>query len=263
MDNFLNDNLTRIKDHGKDFPAIWLTLLILLLASGVTCLSLKLWLPAQIIMWVALALFVYVLIRKPMSIVYGLIGTSGNVSVFFLNFFFVSFIFALIYYAAFFSHAKISYDVNQPYISFDMGRDGNMVPRDSVKYETIMTDIHIGDTVIVDHIINGKVKKDTLVYHTRPSAESKITEIETSPKYQSISFGFVLRNTIITSLIQEPTDFFAAASTYNEAQAQDGLKTDKEKARLFNWILIFQILISWIFFGVFISILYNKFRYES
>ncbi len=138
-----------------------------------------------------------------------------------------------------------------------------MVPRDSVKCETILTNINIGDTVIVDHIINGKVQKDTMIYHTRPFAESRVSEIEVAPKYQSISFGFVFRNTIITSLIQEPTDFFAAASTYNEAQARDGLETDKEKARLFHWILIFQILISWIFFGVFISILYNKFRYES
>jgi len=32
---------------------------------------------------------------------------------------------------------------------------------------------------------------------------------------------------------------------------------------LFEWILIFHIIISWIFFGVFISLLYNKFRYES
>ena len=76
----------------------------------------------------------------------------------------------------------------------------------------------------------------------------------------------------MTALMQEPTDFFAAASTYNESIVDSSLSKkeqvaeitlDKQKTMMFHWILIFQILISWIFFGVFISLLYNKFRYES
>ena len=72
--------------------------------------------------------------------------------------------------------------------------------------------------------------------------------------------------------MQEPTDFFSVASTYNESMADPSLSPedqlreishDKQKSEMFQWVLIVQVLISWIFFGVFISLLYNKFRYES
>jgi uncharacterized membrane protein YqjE len=72
--------------------------------------------------------------------------------------------------------------------------------------------------------------------------------------------------------MQEPTDFFSIASTYNTSMVAPQfspnkqlkeIELDKQKAKMFQWILIFQVLISWIFFGVFISLLYNKFRYES
>ena len=81
-------------------------------------------------------------------------------------------------------------------------------------------------------------------------------------RYQPVSFWFTLRNTVLTTLMQEPTDFFSVASTFNEAQSPDAA-LDRQKASAFQWVLIFQILISWIFFGVFISLLYSKFRYES
>ena len=87
-------------------------------------------------------------------------------------------------------------------------------------------------------------------------------------EYQKITFGDVLWNMVLTSLIQEPTDLFAATATFNQGMyhSDNGVineAIDRGRAHLFHWILILQILISWILLGVFISILYNKFRYES
>ena len=69
----------------------------------------------------------------------------------------------------------------------------------------------------------------------------------------------------MTSMMLEPSDLFAIASTYNQGVEDFPTETklDQQKSELFHWLLILQIFISWIFFGVFISILYNKFRYES
>ena len=94
--------------------------------------------------------------------------------------------------------------------------------------------------------------------------------------YQRVNILDVISNTVMTSLMQSPTELFSAAATYNRSQDLSNRSPEAvlpsdvqlqemniQKAQAFHVLLIFQILISWIFFGVFISLLYSKFRYQS
>lgn len=198
---------------------------------------------------IAIAIIVLNFLFKPLNAVYGLMGTTGSIKLFFCNFLFITSLFATIYQLAFFEDAGISYDVNQPHIDYNLYSQGKNEAKEVIQ----------SDTLFYKRLVNNTWKPDTIVQ------ESKLS-------YQPIGFTFTWRNTILTALMQEPTDFFLAASTYNESMVDPRLskeeqrkeiQLDKEKAMTFQWILIFQVLISWIFFGVFISLLYNKFRYES
>lgn len=183
--------------------------------------------------------------KRPMNIVYGLIGTSGSIRNFFFSFIFINIFFSGIYYCGFFAEAEISYDFNQPH----------------VRYEK--------------HDSPQCTQKDTIFIYSDYGNSYFLPEKDL-PQYQQIDFFQVMRNTIMTSLIQEPTNLFDAAITYNEAMydttgmaareknaMNDQAQFDKERSELFHSILILQILISWILLGVFISILYTKFRYDS
>ena len=175
-----------------------------------------------------------------MNAVYGLIGTSGSVGVFFVAVIFISFLFSGIYYLGFYRNAGVCYDVNQTHIKFDV-------------CDSTREDCH-RDTVYIQGL-SSETGTPFFVNEERHY-------------YQDIGFWYVFRNTVMTSLMQEPSDLFAATVVYNEGMYQEGDKVktdslDRGKATLFHWILILQILISWILLGVFISILYNKFRYES
>lgn len=190
-----------------------------------------------------LGLTVLIIVR-PMNAVYGLMGTSGSIRIFFLNFFFISLIFSSIYFWGFFKTAGITYDVNQPHIDYQLyvnNTQENIIkvtPKNNIFYfERQLDSITFKESVV-------QVTNDTL-------------------HYQKINFGQVWRSTILTTLTQEPADLLTIASVYNTSMSSTNSLLDKQKSSIFEWILIFHIIISWIFFGVFISLLYNKFRYES
>lgn len=202
------------------------------------------WGMGQIIAWVSLGCFVLLMLSKPMNLVYGLIGTKGSIRTYVFLMIIINIIFSVIYHFAIFKDAGVTYDINQPYISYGMFQG---------KYAE-------SQTVAI---------RDTSYTYNLQGEQISYAVNEEEHRYQKVEFPYVLKNTFMTSLMQEPSDFFAIASTYNQAvdaEEKDLLAVagrDKEKSELFHWLLILQVFISWIFFGVFISILYNKFRYES
>ena len=199
------------------------------------------------------------IILRPMNAVYGLMGTSGSIRIFFFNFVIISLIFSSIYYFGFFKDAGISYDVNQPHIDYQ--KYAVTAKADTTKTDSLKIIVSTKrDTVYVEHQLDTISYTETIIqtYVTRD------TIMPTTPlQYQPIGFLQVWRSTILTTLTQESADLLAIATVLNEAMESTNVGLDKEKSELFEWILIFHIIISWIFFGVFISLLYNKFRYES
>ena len=236
-------NIKRIGRHLRDFHIIW----IILAAVLVTPLLYQL-IGGETIPWpfcLAVIFFFSYLIWKPLGAVHGLMGTSGSIRIIFLNFVLISFVFAGVYYYGFFKNAGITYDVNQPHIDYKMFAT-NTGKTDSTK--TIIT----RDTLYVERQSDSSCISEAVVHVSTDEI-----------KYQRISFGYVLRNTILTTLMQDPGDLFTLASTYNQGIVSNDTSFDKRKCILFQWTLIVQILISWIFFGVFIALLYDKFRHES
>lgn len=228
--------------HFKEFPYIWFFLIILFLTAWLIAPSQ--WHASLRVVGITLSLITALLLVRPMNAVYGLMGTSGSIPMFFFNFLFITLLFAGIYHLAFFSKAGISYDVNQPHIDFSCyvdGSDSNRV-RVNERSDTLYFERQIDTFSFSEHVVS--ISRDTL-------------------HYQPISFGQVWRSSILTTLTQEPADLFTAASVNNSGIKTTDATLDKQKSALFEWILIFHIIISWIFFGVFISLLYNKFRYES
>lgn len=236
----------RAIDYFLNFWYIWGGLIVLFLI--VWLVVPYDWTISLYLVGIILVLVTTLIIFCPMNAVYGLMGTSGSIRLFFINFLFITLLFAGIYHFGFFQYAGISYDVNQPHIDYNL-----------YEQRCHKEDIIQSDTLVYKRLIGSVWKRDTTIQ-------------ETKLQYQPIGFCITWRNTILTALMQEPTDFFSAASTYNESMVDPHIshdkqlkeiELDKQKAKTFQWILIFQVLISWIFFGVFISLLYNKFRYES
>lgn len=195
--------------------------------------------------WCGILLFALTLliILRPMNAVYGLMGTTGSIRIFFTNFVIISFLFSIIYYFGFFKDAGISYDINQPHIDYSYYVNSEKgTPRTSVKY----------DTIFVEHQLDSISFKETLIHETRDSLH-----------YQRIGFVQLWRSSILTTLTQEPTDLLANAAVYNTTIESTDSDLDKQMSITYEWVLIFHILISWIFFGVFISLFYTKFRHES
>lgn len=238
---FIIGLLYKFKDNP--FRIVWYFFIAFL---GVALLSRVIpcgygWMPLNIITRFALVIFIIVLVWRPMNVVYGLIGTKGNISSYIVLLIVINVIFSCLYYGMIFRNAGITYDINQPHIAYSMFRT---VEGDSFTF-----------------------KKHTVAYSYDLSGQAvSYTVNKEVHNYQKIEYWYVLKNTFMTSLMQEPSDFFAIASTYNEGvdDEPEAMRTmDKQKSELFHWLLILQVFISWIFFGVFISILYNKFRYES
>ena len=235
--------LKRVGKHLRDFHIVWILLVLIL---GVPLLFFLMEWDAPIRPFcLAVVLFFCYLIWKPLGAVHGLMGTSGSIRILFLNFVLISFIFAGVYYYGFFKDAGITYDVNQPHIDYKMFTEAND-KTDSVRI------IEMRDTLFLERITDSANILESVV-------QLSTDEL----KYQKISFGYVLRNTILTTLMQDPGDLFTLASTYNQGMVTNDTFLDSKKCKLFQWILIIQILISWIFFGVFIALLYDKFRHES
>ena len=218
--------IQRFNRHRKEFKYIWILLLVLVGTCLLVYSDTIQWSLANSIISKLLYIVAALFLIRPMNAVYGLMGTSGSIPRFFLNFLFITFLFACVYYWAFFNNAGISYDVNQPHIDFQRYAV-------TAKADTPKTD---------SPIINISTKRDTVyVEHQLDSTSYTETIIQT----------------------QESADLLAIATVHNEAMESTNVGIDKEKSELFEWILIFHIIISWIFFGVFISLIYNKFRYES
>lgn len=232
----------KLRGHFKEFPYIWLCILLFFVAS-LLGLSSRGWPTGMVLFGVTFVLMLLLILFLPMNTVYGLMGTTGNIRFFFFNFIFITLAFAGIYQIGFFNNAGISYDINQPHIDFDLYEGKPRV-------ETTLWSEPSMELSIIENG-DGTVVRDT-------------TKVCVELNYQPINFWFTWRNTILTALMQEPVEFFGVASTSNSSMNKDdGAKTDAQKAMYFQWVLIFQVLISWIFFGVFISLLYNKFRNES
>lgn len=241
------------QSHFKEFPYIWVLLVTLFAIANLASNN---WELSKTLFCSALILLTLLVLIRPMNAVYGLMGTSGSIPRFFLNFFLITLIFAKIYYWTFFCNAGITYDVNQPHIDFQK----YAVTTDAKSAKTNSPIIIVStkrDTVYVEHKLDSTSYTETVIhkYITRDTI--------TPPHYQPIGFWQVWRSTILTTLTQESTDLLDIATVHNEAVESTNVGLDEEKSVLFEWILIFHIIISWIFFGVFISLLYNKFRYES
>jgi len=236
--------LKRFWLHLFDFPYIWITITLLVVFAIVAHQFPNRWVTAEAIGSVALVLMTLLLLSKPMNAIYGLIGATGSIRLFFANFILITAIFAFIYQFGFFINAGITYDVNQPHIDFQMFAGTNKV--DSIKVSE---------------------KRDTIFLETQKDSatvlETYIHVTEEKYCYQRVGFMKVWRSTIITTLTQDASDLLTIASVHNKAMDSSSNTFNEKKSNLFEWILIFHIFISWIFFGVFISLLYNKFRYES
>lgn len=236
--------LKRFWLHIIDFPYIWIITLLLVVFAIVAYQFPQKWETAEIIGGITLILMTLLLLIKPMNAIYGLIGSTGSIRLFFANFILITAIFAFIYQFGFFQNAGITYDVNQPHIDFQMFAGTDRV--DSIKV------IEKRDTLYLEVQRDSISVKEPFVHVTRDLL-----------CYQRIDFFKVWRSTIISTLTQDASDLLTIASVHNKGIDSDNANLDKKKSEMFEWIMIFHIIISWIFFGVFISLLYNKFRYES
>lgn len=260
--------LTDFLRFWKDFRTGWILLAFLTIAACFYAFGS--WDCGKWIARITMVLFLAYIAWKPMNAVYGYIGTKGNIVHFVRLIIVINFIFSLAYFWGFFYNAGISYDINQPYISYGMFKDA---PRDSaffanaIPHEIKGMDTEETQTLYISTKTdrNGVSYKDTVIVVT--PAKAQVPYYEEEHAYQRVRYISVLQNTLLTSLMQEPTDLFATGAVYNdlnisEEQNLNGCD-DRMMSRIFSWILVLQVFISWIFFGVFISILYNKFRYES
>lgn len=222
--------------HLLDFWVVWAFLGVMLFLSLVFH-----WTPAvKCLVYLLAGIFVVYMLRDPMSAVYGLVGGSASIQTFLLNFFLITVIFSFVYWGLFFNNAGISYDGDNPQLQYAM--------TDSVqiKYDTV-------SRVIVEERIT-----DSSITHQQV-IQTYVDTVATN--YHSISYWMVLKNSFLTSLTQGPSDFFFQVSDFGENM--NTISAEKDKTALFSIILLLHVLISWLFLGVFISLLYSKFRYEA
>jgi len=257
--------IRRIMYFIREFHTVWLVFAILLIAGLFAALGC--WSIAKRIFIFALGGFLLFILLKPMNIVYGLNGTSGNIRNFIVSVIVFNIIFSLIHFLGFFKNAGICYDINQPYVSFGMFYNTS----DTTRSITLQDTIQVATTESISYHISpkksdtGEVQYDTLIFVSPATTSNHYYKEE--HLYNRMKWFKVLQNTLLTSLMQEPTDLFSCCSVYNDIHSpqEQNLNgfNDEESCCFFTWILLVQVFISWIFFGVFISILYNKFRYES
>lgn len=215
-------------DSGRDLKTFWLPWVLLAFMVGFAFIGMPF---KSYILLGLMTLFVVILIIKPMNIIYGLIGTHGYIGLFFFRFILIILFFSIIYYGAFFKNAGITYDINQPHVEFNMFE----------KCDSTEMVVSCDNNTI--EFLPTTCKADCNQSHY----------------YYQTGFIWVLHNTFLTSLMQEPSDFFSISSTFT------GVKQSKDDpnyilAFTFTCFLIFHILISWILLGVFISLIYQKFR---
>ena len=187
------------------------------------------WQYSKWLLRIMLFLLMLLIILRPMNAVYGLMGTSGSIRIFFFNFVIISLIFSSIYYFGFFKDAGISYDVNQPHIDFQLYANTTKANTENVLEKVTIRK----DTVYLEHHLDSITFSETVVHTTTDTLH-----------YQKIGFWQVWRSTILTTLTQESADLLTIATVHNEAMDSTNVGLDKEKSELFEWILIFHIIIS-------------------
>ena len=232
----------------KYFWPVWFILTILFFAAIIA--SNDSWnIASPIIHGCLIILLLLLMTWKPLNIIYGLIGTRGSIKTFLCLLFIINLVFSGIYYYGFFSKAGIVEINGQTELKFDAFEEG----KDTVKVIRETELIYACCIETLKEIDTSGVvisQRDTLIQSKTPTQMFiKTKEYE----YQRISYSTILQNTLLTSLIQEPTELFSTVAMYDNS----------DYSKTFSWVLILHLFFSWIFFGVFISILYNKFRYES
>ena len=155
---------------------------------------------------------------------------------------FVIFSFSGIYYCGFLKDAGVTYSMNVPQIEYRMftPENAHILEHD---YQTLEENKginrHLGQYVSCNH--------ESFNYN----------EDCGSHYYKRINYWFVLKQTAMSAMTSSPSDFFVAAS----ANFKD-TDVDCQMTKLLHLIVLFQVLFSWIFLGVFISLIYQKFRNE-
>lgn len=231
-----------LKEFGRfvvGFPVSFVVLGAMILLS-LSCS------PANsIFFWSLIIIFglaVVMLLVKPMQIVYGLVGTKGDVKKFIGMFALVVLCFSFTYYNSFFKDAGVTYDMDVPQVEYRIFSETRSLDEsEEVKSKN----------ALLHDLTNGK--------YVDCCNETFVHSPDKTPYryYKRITFPFILRQTFLTSLTTSPTDFFNSVSV----DYKNNVRSIKYN-RLFNLILLYQILISWIFLGVFISLIYQKFRNE-
>lgn len=226
----------RLLSHLLDFWVIWALLGSMLFLSLVFH-----WTPAgKCLAYLLAGIFVVNILCKPMSAVYGLVGGSTTIQTFLFNFFLITVLFSFIYWGLFFKNAGICYDGDNPQLQYVM--------TDSVqyKYDTVSR------VIVEERITDSSIIRQQVI-------QTYVDTVTTN--YHSISYWMVLKNSFLTSLTQGPSDFFFQVSDFGENM--NTISAEKDKTSLFSLILLLHVLISWLSLGVFISLLYSKFRYEA
>lgn len=231
----------RLGDHILDFWVVWMLLFAMLFFSRV--FGWKPWVKYAV--YITAILFVLHLLSKPMATVYGLVGGSANIRTFLVNYLIIIFLFSGVYYYLFFKEAGVCFVGDNPVLDYSMfeGKGcicDTLIIRDNTY--SIVQESRISDSTILCEQITRMEGVDSLYYHR-------------------VTYWLVLKNTTLTSLIQGPSDFFSQISDYGENM--NTVTNDTERSSLFSIILLLHVLISWLFLGVFISLLYSKFRYEA
>ena len=81
--SLIDEFFKTLPGHFRDFWLIWFVLAVLLVAAVFACCGQ--WHVARIIADAGIALLILVFLFYPMTAVYGLIGTSGSVRIFFIT----------------------------------------------------------------------------------------------------------------------------------------------------------------------------------
>lgn len=229
----------RFWNHLLDFWVVWVLLFVILVFSWAVH-----WVPwVKYVVYISAVLFVVYMLYKPMATVYGLIGGSANIRTFLFNFFLITFLFSFVYYNLFFKDAGVCFDGNNPILCYSIFEGEKNVNERALLDTThlMVVEERITDSArVCEQVIQTKV--DTLCYHR-------------------VSYWLVLKNSFLTSLTQSPSDFFFQVSDFGENM--NTITFDNERTSIFSIILLLHVLISWLFLGVFISLLYSKFRYEA
>jgi len=249
----------RVLPHAYSFWLPWVLLVAMLAVAIFMPVSWKL-----LGLSLLLIFFVIALVFLSMNVIHGLIGTRGDIKTFFGMFFVINVMFYLIYYDGFFKNAGITYDTDQPHVEFNIfegcGKKATAVMIEKGKKLQFDKDGKPIDKCGKPMILIQPNQKEEAIKKTKVSGYEHFpaNASDKSHYYHRIRNVWVMQNTLLTSLMQEPTEFYSFACTYNGDYHRED--HNFKIANAFHWFLVFHILISWIFLGVFISLIYQKFR---